>query len=119
VGEPGFNRTSIFDRFLAPDDHERVADYGTGAEYAGRVRGVYDVIASAPETPGPDEVVETFLRLIEAPAGDRPFRTVSSPAMQRLLDLYNAAAAEIRPAVAHMFQVRELITLQRSAWTGE
>jgi NAD(P)-dependent dehydrogenase (short-subunit alcohol dehydrogenase family) len=117
VVEPGFNRTPIFDRIIAPADHERVADYGPHAQYAERVKAVFDAIGAAPETPGSDEVVEAFLRLIEAPAGERPFRTVSSTAIQPLLDPYNAIAAELRPAVANMFQVPELLTLQRSTST--
>lgn len=119
VVEPGFNRTPIFDRIIAPADHERVADYGSHAQHADRVRAVFDAIGAAPETPGSDEVVEAFLRLIEAPTGERPFRTVSSTAIQPLLDPYNAAAAELRPAVAHMFQVPELLTLQRPAPTED
>ena len=67
----------------------------------GRPPGQSDAISTflsnanqAPETPGTDEVVETFVRLIEMPNGQRPFRTVPTPALQPLLDPYNAAASQ-------------------------
>lgn len=117
VVEPGIHRTPILEKFLAPADQARVTDYGSAAEYAARVKGVFDAANSAPETPGPDEVVEAFVRLIEMPAGERPFRSVPTAALQPLLDPYNAAAAEMRHAVAQIFNVTELELLQRSAST--
>jgi NAD(P)-dependent dehydrogenase (short-subunit alcohol dehydrogenase family) len=116
--EPGIHRTPILEKFLPPADHARMADYGPAAEYAARIRGVFDAANSAPETPGSDEVVEAFVRLIEMPAGERPFRTVPTAALQPLLDPYNAAAAEMRLAIAQMFKVPELLVLQRPASTG-
>jgi NAD(P)-dependent dehydrogenase (short-subunit alcohol dehydrogenase family) len=118
VVEPGIHRTPIFGKLLAPADQARVADYGSAAECATRVKGVFAAADNAPETPGADEVVEAFVRLIETPAGERPFRTVPTAVMQPLLDPYNAAAAEMRQAVAHIFNVPELLVLQRTASTG-
>jgi NAD(P)-dependent dehydrogenase (short-subunit alcohol dehydrogenase family) len=118
VVEPGIHRTPILEKFLAPADQARVVDYGSAAEYATRVKGVFDAANSAPETPGPDEVVEAFVRLIETPAGERPFRTVPTAVLQPILDPYNAAAAELRQVVAQIFNVPELMVLQRSTSTG-
>jgi NAD(P)-dependent dehydrogenase (short-subunit alcohol dehydrogenase family) len=109
--EPGIHRTPILERFIAPVDQARVADYGSAAEYAARIRNVFDT----PETPGTDEVVEAFVRLIEMPNGQRPFRTVPTPALQPLLEPYNAAAADVRQVVAQIFNVPELLVLQQSA----
>jgi len=119
VVEPGIHRTPILEKFLAPADQARVVDYGSVAEYAGRVKSVFDAANSAPETPGPDDVVEAFVRLIETPAGQRPFRTVPTTALQPMLDPYNAAAAELRQVVAQqIFNVPELMVLQGSTSTG-
>jgi len=115
VVEPGIHRTPILEKFFPPADQARVADYGPAAEYASRVKAVFDAANSAPETPGPEAVVEAFVRLIEMPAGERPFRTVPTAALQPLLDPYNAVAAEMRHAVAQMFNVQELEVLHRSA----
>lgn len=111
VVEPGIHRTPILEKFQGPADEARLADYGTAAEYATRVKNVFDRANSAPETPGSDEVVDAFVRLIETPAGERPFRTVPTAALQPLLDPYNAAAAEVRQAVAQIFAVPELLAL--------
>ena len=115
--EPGFHRTPAFGKLLAPADNARVADYGSGAEYAARVKALFDAIGAAPETPGVDEIVEAFVQLIEAPAGERPFRTVST-SVEPLLNAYNALAAEMRPTVASLFNVPELLVLQRTGSTG-
>jgi NAD(P)-dependent dehydrogenase (short-subunit alcohol dehydrogenase family) len=116
VVEPGIHRTPILENMLPPADHARVADYGA-AQYAQRVKEVFDAASNAPETPGPEDVVEAFVRLIETPAGSRPFRTVPTVALQPLLDPYNAVAAELRETVAHVFHVPELMLLRRSSPT--
>jgi hypothetical protein len=51
--------------------------------------------------------------------GSRPFRTVVSAPIQQLLDPYNAAAEELRPIVAQIFNVPELAGSQRSAAAAE
>jgi NAD(P)-dependent dehydrogenase (short-subunit alcohol dehydrogenase family) len=115
VVEPGMHRTPILENFAAPADQARVADYGSLAECAARVKGVFEGASRATETPGPEGVVDAFVNLIEMPAGERPFRTVPTPALQPLLDPYNAAAAEMRQIVAVMFGVPELMVLQKAA----
>jgi NAD(P)-dependent dehydrogenase (short-subunit alcohol dehydrogenase family) len=115
IVEPGIHRTPILEKFIAPDDKARVADYGSAAEYASRVRNVFDTANQTPETPATDEVVETFVRLIEMPNGQRPFRTVPTAALQPLLDPYNAAAADVRQGVAQIFNVPDLLVLKKFA----
>jgi NAD(P)-dependent dehydrogenase (short-subunit alcohol dehydrogenase family) len=106
--EPGIYRTAIFDRLVEPGDHARLADYGTSAEYADRVLGVFQTAISTPGAPGPEEVAEAFVRLTETPAGERPFRTIVSQPIEQLLGGYNAAADALRPMVAQIFNVPEL-----------
>jgi NAD(P)-dependent dehydrogenase (short-subunit alcohol dehydrogenase family) len=113
--EPGVHRTPILEKFLAPADQSRVAEYGSAAEAVERVKGVLEGASSAPETPGPEGVVEAFVRLIETPAGERPFRTVPTAEVQPLLQPYNALAATMRDTVARMFKVPELTVLQPAA----
>jgi NAD(P)-dependent dehydrogenase (short-subunit alcohol dehydrogenase family) len=113
--EPGIHKTPILEKFIEPADAERVADYGAAAEYVARVKAVFEAASQAAETPGPDQVVDAIVKLIETPAGQRPFRTVPTAALQPLLEPYNAAAAQIRPIVAEIFNVPELNVLQRAA----
>jgi NAD(P)-dependent dehydrogenase (short-subunit alcohol dehydrogenase family) len=112
--EPGIHRTPILEKQLPPADQSRVAEYGSTAETVERVKGVFEAASSAPETPGPEGVVEAFVRLIEMPAGERPFRTVPTAAMQPVLEPYNELAATVRDTVARMFKVPELTVLQQA-----
>jgi len=116
--EPGFHKTPAFEKLVGPDDQARVADYGPAADYAARVRALFDAVGASPETPSVDEIVDVFVRLIETPIGARPFRTVSQ-SMQALLEAYNAAAEALRPAVATMLTVPELTVLQPATTEGE
>jgi len=113
--EPGIHRTPILEKVVAPSDQSRVAEYGSTAEAVERVRSVLEAANSAPETPGPEGVAEAFVRLIETPAGERPFRTVPTAAMQPLLQPYNELAGAMRDTVAGIFKVPELTVVQRAA----
>jgi NAD(P)-dependent dehydrogenase (short-subunit alcohol dehydrogenase family) len=107
IVEPGIYKTPIFDRMEGAADTARAAEYGH-LDFASRVRGVFDAVAGAPDNPGTTDVVEALVRLIEMDDAQRPFRTLVSPAMQQLLDGYNAAAEGLRPIVAQVFNVPEL-----------
>ena len=106
--EPGIYHTPIFDRLVCAADGACEASYGTAAAFADNVLGTFKAATSAPDAPGSDEVAEAFVRLVEMPRSERPFRTVVSPPIEQLLDSYNAAAEELRPIVARMFNVPDL-----------
>lgn len=110
--EPGIHRTPILENFQPPDDEARAAEYGPDANYVARVKAVFDGANAAPETPGSEEIAEAFIRLIEMPAGTRPFRTVPTPAMAPLLEPHNLAADQLRQTAAQVFHVSELTTLK-------
>ena len=111
VVEPGIHRTPILEAFQPPDDEARAAEYGPNGDFTSRVKGVFDTASASPDTPGAAEVAEAFLKLIEMPAGTRPFRTVPTAAMAPLLDPYNTAAAQIRQLAAQAFNTSELTAL--------
>jgi NAD(P)-dependent dehydrogenase (short-subunit alcohol dehydrogenase family) len=113
VVEPGIHRTPILERLTEPADQARVAQYGASAQYAQRVKAVFEAANADAQTPGVEEVVQSFVQLIETPPGERPFRTVPTVALQGLLQPYNAAAAELRQVAAQIFNVPELLGLQR------
>jgi NAD(P)-dependent dehydrogenase (short-subunit alcohol dehydrogenase family) len=114
IVEPGIHRTPILEKFVDPADGSRTSEYGVPAKFATRVRTRFEEANSAADTPGAEEVVEAFVRIMETTPGQRPFRTVPTASLEPLLAPYNAAAAEIRPAVAHIFNVVELLDLQRT-----
>ena len=116
--EPGIYRTPIFDRLVYPADEKRLASYGKSAAYADDVLGTFKAAISAPDAPGSDEVAETFVRLVEMAPFECPFRTVVSPPIRQLLEPYNAAAEELRPIVAQIFNVPGLAGVRRIAGAG-
>jgi NAD(P)-dependent dehydrogenase (short-subunit alcohol dehydrogenase family) len=112
VVEPGIHRTPILENFQPPDDERRAAEYQPESDYVARVKGVFDAANAAPETPGPEDVAEAFIQLVEMPPGTRPFRTVPTAAMAPLLEAYNAAADQIRQNAAQAFNVGDLLALK-------
>jgi NAD(P)-dependent dehydrogenase (short-subunit alcohol dehydrogenase family) len=113
--EPGIYRTPIFDRLVDPADAACLASYGKAAAYVDSVLGTFKAAIGAPDAPGSEEVAEAFVRLVEMAPADRPFRTVVSAPIQQLLEPYNAAAEDLRPIVAQIFNVPELAGVQRIA----
>jgi NAD(P)-dependent dehydrogenase (short-subunit alcohol dehydrogenase family) len=113
--EPGVHRTPILDKFLAPADQNRVAAYGSTAEAIEKVKGIFEGASSVPDTPGPEPVAEAFVRLIETPAGERPFRTVPTAAVQPIVQPYNELAETMRDRVAQMFNLPEELTVLQEA----
>jgi NAD(P)-dependent dehydrogenase (short-subunit alcohol dehydrogenase family) len=107
--EPGVYRTGIHDRFIPAADGARLADYGEAAGFAERVNGVFQAIVGAPDAPGSSEVVDALVALIDMAREQRPFRTVVSAPIQQLLGSYNASADTLRPIVAQIFNVPELV----------
>ena len=112
--EPGVHRTPILEKFLLADQN-RVAAYGPTAEAIEKVKGIFEGASSAPDTPGPEPVAEAMVRLIETPAGERPFRTVPTAAMQSIVQPYNELAKTVRDAVAHQFNLPEELTVLQEA----
>jgi NAD(P)-dependent dehydrogenase (short-subunit alcohol dehydrogenase family) len=115
IVEPGVYRTGIHDKFLGPVDTVRVAAYGDQGEYAKRVLGAFHAINSAPDAPSSEEVADALVQLVEMEPGQRPFRTVVSAPIQPLLEPYNTMAEELRPIVAQIFNVPELVESPRVA----
>ena len=118
IVEPGIHRTPILEKLFSPTDQARVAEYGLVAESIQRVKSVFDDASNAPETPGPEVVVEAFVRLIDTPAGERPLRTVPTASIQQLLEPYNAQAEQIRDTIAHAFNASELTVFQQAGSAG-
>jgi NAD(P)-dependent dehydrogenase (short-subunit alcohol dehydrogenase family) len=113
--EPGVHRTPILEKFPAPTDRNRVAAYGSIAEAVEKLKGILERASRAPETPGPEGVVEAFVRLIETPAGERPFRTLPTAALRPILQPYNEMAEKVRDAIVQQFDVPEELTAPREA----
>jgi len=108
--EPGIHRTPMLEQIMPPDDQDTLAGYTPETDYSKRVKAVFDAANASPETPGAREVAECFVRLVETSFGERPFRTVPTPAIQPLVEPLNATSEQLRPMIAHGFGAPELIS---------
>ena len=81
VLEAGGFHTALFNRVRAPADTSRAVAYGSLAELPRQHLEGFTATLQAPGAPDPKAVSEATVRLIETPAGQRPFRTIvdSSP----------------------------------------
>lgn len=113
IVEPGAFQTPIFQKPFAAADESREATYGA-SNYAIRIQEHFQELLSDPDARPASDVAEVFLKLIETPPGERPFRTVVGRDLG-YLDQYNAAAEMIRQGVAQEFNVSELLTLREQA----
>ncbi len=88
--EPASYPTSIGTNAVMPADQARLGAYGEG--FGGFVTAIAKRSAEVGGEPG--EVADAVVRLIEAPDGSRPLRTVVGPADQdEILQAFNLAAA--------------------------
>lgn len=93
IVEPDLYPTRLFENMMAPGDVERLGDYGGPERQEDEANGNLDVFGG-PDAPDPRNVVDAVVRLIEAPAGERPLRTAVSDDHEALaaLEAVNAAS---------------------------
>ncbi len=89
---------------MAEDDTARVASYGDVAKYA---EALSEGLNASAEGRDPQEIADAILRLANAPAGERPLRTVvpENPAVEAI----NAAVAPIQLEVIKSFGLGALL----------
>jgi NAD(P)-dependent dehydrogenase (short-subunit alcohol dehydrogenase family) len=113
VVEPGIFKTPIFDKTTTPLDEGRAAEYGE-ADYSARVTRTFEAAMTARDAADPREVVDSFIHLIEMPAGTRPFRTIVGSRVKPLLAAYNEAAEQISLNTMQTFRLTELVRTRKA-----
>jgi NAD(P)-dependent dehydrogenase (short-subunit alcohol dehydrogenase family) len=73
IVEPGAYATNIFSVIAQPDDQARIASYGDAAKIGEQLSAG---LGASAEGKQPAEIAGTILALANAPAGQRPLRTV-------------------------------------------
>jgi NAD(P)-dependent dehydrogenase (short-subunit alcohol dehydrogenase family) len=116
VVEPGAFLTPIFQKPFTAADESRAAEYGA-EDYSRRIHEHFQQLLSDPEARPASDVAEAFLRLIETPAGQRPFRTVVGRDLDFLVP-YNEGAEMLRQGTAQEFNVTELWPLRKTGRTA-
>ena len=106
IVEPGPFSTSFFENLIGGLDDDRAAAYGHVAGFGEGFRTMVMKAFEDGDAPtDPMIVVETFDRLIEAPDGARPFRTIAG--MDFGLQAVNDAVDPIRKQALEMLQIAD------------
>jgi NAD(P)-dependent dehydrogenase (short-subunit alcohol dehydrogenase family) len=114
VVEPGGYPTTFVDSLMRPSDRSRDAALGTLPGTAQDfMRGFERALAARPEQ-NPQDVADAIVRLIETPAGQRPFRTiVDKMGMGDAIQPYNEQLEKLTSGIYSAFgigQMRQLKT---------
>lgn len=111
--EPGGYATGFFGALIKPGDTSRDDSYGplAGAPQAS-FEGFEQALASN-EDQNPQNVADAVARLIETPAGERPFRTiVDRMGMGDALEGYNAQLEQINAGIYEAFGMGDMLKLK-------
>ena len=107
--EPGAFATPIFQKPFFAEDRAREQEYAD-RDYSHRIHDTFQAELSDPNALPVSTVAEAILRIIETPAGERPFRTHVGSGTE-FLEPYNQLAEQIRQGTAEHFNVKETLIL--------
>jgi NAD(P)-dependent dehydrogenase (short-subunit alcohol dehydrogenase family) len=105
--QPGAYPTGFMAGALVPAD-PRDAGYGANATLCEQFMAGLGPMMSGPDAPKPQAVADAVLRLIEAPAGQRPLRTVVD-AYPEAVETINAACAQVQAGMLGMLGMGGLL----------
>ncbi|MCG8491275.1 MAG: SDR family oxidoreductase [Sneathiellales bacterium] len=74
--QPSAYPTQMYGSAISPEDLERAEGYGEIGKIPAAMFDQFMEIFQSTESPNPHDVAETILNIINAPAGNRPLRTV-------------------------------------------
>jgi len=104
IVEPGPFSTNFFENLVGGDREEVLAAYPHLGEFQEAFRGTVGEAFEDPEAPtDPGVVVDTFEELVDAPAGQRPLRTIAG--LDFGLQAVNDATDPIRKQTLEMMEV--------------
>lgn len=95
--EPGPYATEVFDKKELPADWDRLKDY---EKLWQKMSAVFKTMEAKCEDP--QEVADTILRIIETPAGERPLRQITGPAVASLHDLNDTSTRVQREILEYL-----------------
>lgn len=110
--EPGSFPTRIMTNMLRPSDAARAAEYGAlGERVAGLEAGLGAMFASE-GAPQPQAVADAIARVIDAPKGSRPARTVVDGQGGALVEDLNRAAEEVQAQILGALGMADLLRVK-------
>ena len=113
VIEPGGYNTGFGERLLSPSDADRLSQLGDFAHAPMQMMEEFGENMIGDEAPDPQWIADAAARLIETPAGERPFRTVvDGLGMGELIEPYNQQHQELTAGIYSAFGMADMLTLK-------
>ena len=107
--QPSAYPSQLFTSATQAADTERTAEYGTVGEIPGAMFQNFTTMLSAPDAPDPHDIAEAIAKLIDAPKGDRPARTVVGTSYGA--DTVNDATEPVQAATVEALGLGHLATV--------
>ncbi|MCG3205698.1 MAG: hypothetical protein KCHDKBKB_02420 [Elusimicrobia bacterium] len=116
IVEPGGYATSFMDHLVKPSDAARIASFGDFAQMPQRSFEAFEKVLAATPAQDPQNVANAVAKLVDTPAGKRPFRTVvDALGMGAAIEPYNSQLAAVTAQVYKAFGMGDALTLKAKA----
>jgi len=113
IVEPGGYPTTFIDNLMRPSDQSRNASLGSMPQDAHDFLHGFEQALAANPAQDPKHVADAIVKVIETPAGQRPFRTiVDKMGMGDAIQPYNEQLEELSAAIYAAFGIGHLRELQ-------
>lgn len=112
IVEPGGFATTFADALLRPSDIERTAMLSSAMDAATQMLAGFTQLLQASPQQDPGLVADAMVALIEAPHGQRPFRTVVDRiGMAEVIEPYNAALEDTTRTLYRSMHMEHLLSV--------
>jgi NAD(P)-dependent dehydrogenase (short-subunit alcohol dehydrogenase family) len=113
IVEPGAYPTDFSARLLQPSDSDRLESLGEYANAAGQMMEGFAEQFAGDNAPKPQAVADAVAKLIDTPAGERPFRTVVDQlGMGEAIEPYNQQAEAVTAGIYEAFGMSDMLELK-------
>jgi NAD(P)-dependent dehydrogenase (short-subunit alcohol dehydrogenase family) len=113
IVEPGGYPTTFIDRLLKPSDTSRDAEYGDMAQAPDSALANFEQALAANQQQDPHNVANAIAKVIDTPAGQRPFRTVVDKlGMGEPVEAYNDQLHQITSGIYNAFGMQSMLELK-------
>jgi NAD(P)-dependent dehydrogenase (short-subunit alcohol dehydrogenase family) len=113
IVEPGGYPTTFIDNLMRPSDQSRDTSLGTMPQDARDFLHHFEEALTANPAQDPQNVADAIVKLIEAPAGQRPFRTiVDKMGMGSAIQPYNDQLDAVTSGIYSAFGIGQMRQLQ-------
>jgi NAD(P)-dependent dehydrogenase (short-subunit alcohol dehydrogenase family) len=113
IVEPGGFPTTFIDRLMKPGDTSRESGYGDMAHAPAAALANFEQALEANKQQDPQLVADAIVKLVDTPAGQRPFRTVVDKlGMGDPIEGYNDHLAKVTTGVYTAFGMADMLQLK-------